>query len=146
MPIQERLEEHIEAEILYFLLQKWAKVDKINSEGFYNANRGVFQQRKSGFCNPGIADIVGCYNGCYFAIEVKKQSEMKFFNKSIQELTNAFYDAESRWIKGVSLKKYAHACDQRAWLDKVIDSWWVAFFASSIEEVKLGFKNFCITL
>lgn len=39
MPISEQKEEAIEANICEFLMMKGASLDKIISEGFYNANK-----------------------------------------------------------------------------------------------------------
>lgn len=146
MPISEQKEEAIEANICEFLMMKGASLDKIISEGFYNANKGYYQRRKSGFTNPGIADIIGVYEGMYFAIEVKKPSEMSFFDNSIEYLTARFTEAQKRGISAATLKKYWHACEQRAFLDDKIRAGGIGFFASSIEEVKQGFKEFNVIL
>lgn len=116
----EQKEEVIEANICEFLMYKGASLDKIISEGFYNAAKGIYQRRKSGFTNPGIADIIGVYEGMYFAIEVKKPSEMSFFDNSIEYLTARFTDAQKRGISAATLKKYFHAMEQRSFLDNKI--------------------------
>lgn len=135
------LEEHIESQICEYLMLKWAKVDKIISEWYYDKNKWVYRTRKSNFASPGISDIIGCIDGRYFAIEVKKPSEMKFFDRSIEELMEYFIEAQRRWLASGTLKRYSHAVDQRKFLDDVIRAWWIAFFASSIEEVIAEFQK-----
>ena len=144
--ILETSEEIIEANICEFLMYKWAKVDKIVSEGWYDPNKKIYRKRKSAFVSTGIADIIGCHEWRYFAIEVKKPSEMKFFDRSIEELTESFIEAQRRWLSGATLKKYSHAVDQRKFLDDVIRAGGIGFFASSIEDVKEGFKKFNHTI
>lgn len=139
-------EEEIEGNICEFLMYKWAKVDKIISEWRYNPKKGIYQRRKSAFANPGISDIIGCIEGRYFAIEVKKPSEMNFFDRSLHDLTEAFIEAQRRWLASPTLKKYSHAIDQRKFLDDVIRANGVWFFASSIEEVVINFQKFGILI
>lgn len=142
----EQSEEQIEADILEFLMLKWAKVDKIISEWRYNPKKGIYQRRKSAFANPGISDIIGCIEGRYFAIEVKKPSEMNFFDRTLKELMEAFIEAQRRWLEKASLKKYSHAIDQRKYLDDVIKAKGIGFFASSIEEVVINFQKYGILI
>lgn len=138
----ESSEEIIEANICEFLMYKWAKVDKIVSEWWYDPNKKIYRKRKSAFVSTGIADIIGCLDGYYFAIEVKKPSEMNFFDRSIEELTESFIEAQRRWLSWATIKKYAHAVDQRKFLDDVIRAGGIGFFASSIEEVKAEFQDY----
>lgn len=149
--ILETSEEIIEANICEFLMYRWAKVDKIISEGWYDPNLKKYRPRKSAFASPGISDILGCIDGRYFAIEVKTPEEMKKADKSIEELTKEFIEAQRKtiivkWVKKElsrsSLKKYQHRIDQRKFLDDVIRAGGIWFFASSIEDVKTGFKEF----
>ena len=144
--LPEQREEDIEADICEFLILKGASLDKIISEWYYDQNNGIYRKRKSNFTNRGIADIIGCYQGIYFAIEVKKPSEMKFFDRDIKTLMEECLKAQMRNLSKQALKKYHHAVEQRAFLDDKIRASGVAFFASSIEEVKEGFSEFNIIL
>ena len=146
MTIQEQKEEYIESAILEYLHYKWALVSKIISEWFYDKNKWLYRTRKSAFSSPGISDIIGCYEGYYFAIEVKIPSEMKTADKSIEDLKKDFIEAQKRNLSASTLKKYYHRIEQRDFLDRVESAWGIACFASSIEEVKQGFKEFNVIL
>lgn len=149
--MSEQKEEIIEANICEFLMFKWAKVDKIISEGWYDPSIKKYRPRKSAFASPGISDILGCIDGRYFAIEVKTPEEMKNADKSLEELTKEFIEAqrkviivkwERKQLSRATLKKYQHRIDQRKFLDDVIRAGGIAFFASSIQEVKEGFQEY----
>lgn len=129
----EKKEESIEAEILCFFLEKWILARKNDIKWYYNEKLWVYQKNKSNFIRNGISDITALYKWKYIAIEVKKPSEMKFFDKTIEELRLEFAKATMRNVKP---KKYFHAVQQREFLDDVIKAWWVGFFASSVKEVK----------
>jgi len=144
--ITEPREEDIESDICEFLTLKGASLDKIVMEWYYDQNKWIYRQRKSRYTNRGIADIIGCYQGIYFAIEVKKPSEMKFFNRETKEIMEDCIKAQTRNLSGATLRKYHHAVEQSAFLDDKIRAGGVAFFASSIQEVKDEFKNFNIIL
>lgn len=138
-------EEHIEGEILAWLNFQGISADKIVSEGFFNSKKGIYQTRKSNFTPRGISDIIGCLpNGRYLAIEVKKPSEMKFFDRSIEELQEDYIQAQRRWVSSATLKRYIHSVEQRAYLDSKVKNGGIAFFASSIEECIEKFKDFWI--
>lgn len=142
----EPLEEYIEADICEYLALKGATVSKIISEGFYDKNKEMYRKRKSAFSSPGISDIIGCYEGYYFAIEVKTPSEMEKADKSIEELTADYIDAQRRNLSGATIKKYQHRVEQRAFLDGVERSGGIACFASSIQDVKEAFARSHIIL
>ena len=134
--MQEEKEEYIEADICAFLELKGASLDKIISEGFYDAKNRIYRRRKSRFSHTGISDIIGIFEGYYFAIEVKKPSEMKFFDKTIEELTEGFNNAIRNDMHKSTVDKWAHALDQRKFLDDKTEKGGIAFFASSIEDVR----------
>lgn len=145
MPTTQK-EEYIEAQICEFLMYKGASLDKIVMDGYYNPQKGIYQRRKSGFTNPGIADILGVKDGRYFAIEVKKPDEMEFFDQPIDVLNFRFRNAEAKGYTAATLKKYWHACEQRAFIDAKVKAGGIGFFASSIEEVVEKFKSFNVIL
>lgn len=138
-------EEHIEWDILSWLNLQGISADKIVSEGYFNSKKGIYQTRKSNFVSRGISDIIWCLpNGRYLAIEVKKPSEMKFFDRSIEELKEDYIQAQRRWLSSSTIKRYIHAVEQRAYLDSKAKNGGIAFFASSIEECIEKFKEFWI--
>ena len=59
-------------------------------------------------------------NGRYIAIEVKKPSEMQFFDKTLVELVKREQEAIKKGIARLSVKKYTHAVEQRYFLDQKI--------------------------
>lgn len=67
---------------------------------------------------------------------------MSFFDKPIEELEEQFKQAERRNLSKATLKRYHHAVVQRKFLDEKIAKGGIAFIASSIEQVKEGFKEF----
>jgi hypothetical protein len=71
---------------------------------------------------------------------------MKFFDRDIKTLMEECLKAQMRNLSGATLRKYHHAVEQRAFLDDKIRAGGIAFFASSIEEVKEGFKEFKVIL
>ena len=79
--------------------------------------------------------------GYYFAIEVKKPSEMEKADRPIEVLTAEYIDAQRRNLSKETIKKYQHRVEQRAFLDGVDRSGGIACFASSIQEVKEEFKR-----
>jgi len=147
--IAEPLEERIENDIAFYLQNQGIPVKKINSEGFFDQKRWVYRKRKSPFSRPGISDLCGTIPpyGRVLWIEVKKPSEMKFFDRPShiieQDLLSATYD---RWLSERTLKRYQHAVDQSRFIENEIKNGAVAFFASSIEEVKRKLRDFGIFL
>lgn len=125
-------EEYIEADILEYLTLQWVSCEKIVQEGFYDLNKGIYRRRKSNYVRKGSADIHWTIppHGRSLYIEVKKPSEMAFFDRSIDDLTE-------RMVQSTAKKKdrHQHAIDQRAYLNEKIHTGAVAFFASSIPEV-----------
>ena len=133
----EKKEEYIESEILCYFLEKWCKVwYKNDIKWFYDAKVWVYKRNKSNFIRNWISDITILRKWKYIAIEVKKPSEMKFFDQDIWTLRQELWLAFARWLKSNSLKKYRHAVEQREFLDDIIQEWWIWFFASSLEQVK----------
>ena len=137
--MQERKEEFIESEILCFFMEKWCKVNYKNDiKGFYDTKNNCFKRNKSNFIRNWISDITILRKGLYIAIEVKKPSEMKFFDKPLKELQEEYARAIYR-VKDP--KKYLHAIEQRQFLDDVIKEWWIWFFTHSLEHTKEKLKE-----
>lgn len=133
--LPEPREEFIEMAILEFLMLHKVFVWHNDVKWYYNEKKGHYQRNKNNFVRTGISDIGGVIrpDGIHLAIEVKKPSEMAFFDRSMKELENQMKLASVRGVK--DLKKYSHAIEQRSYLDGVLENWGVAFFASSIDEV-----------
>jgi len=129
----EKKEENIEAEILCFFLETWVLARKNDIKGFFNQNKWFYQKNKSNFIRNGISDITALYQWKYIAIEVKKPSEMNFFDRDIETLRQEYAKAIYR-VKDP--KRYLHAVEQREFLDDIIKNWWIWFFACSIKEVR----------
>lgn len=135
----EKKEEYIEAEILCFFLEWWILSWKNDIKGFFNQNKGFYQKNKSNFIRNGISDITALYKWKHIAIEVKKPSEMSFFDRDIEVLRIEFAKATMRNVKDP--KKYLHAVEQREFLNDVIKNWGVWFFACSLSQVKERLKE-----
>lgn len=133
----EKKEEYIESEILCYFLEKWCKVHYKNDiKWFYDWRLWVYKRNKSNFIRRWISDITVLRKWRYIAIEVKKPSEMKFFDQDIHSLKDQFAQACAKWLKSWSLKRYRHAIEQREFLDDVESEWGVAFFACSLDQVR----------
>jgi hypothetical protein len=52
-------EEAIENQILYYLESQGVSVEKINSEGHFNQDKGFYQKRKTKYSRSGTSDIHG---------------------------------------------------------------------------------------
>ncbi len=139
MPKIEKKEEYIEAEILCFFLEKWILSWKNDIKWYYNEKLWAYQKNKSNFIRNWISDITAVYKWLHIAIEVKKPSEMSFFDKPIDELNIEFAKATMRNVKDP--KKYLHAVQQREFLDDIIKNWGVWFFACSLSQVKERLKE-----
>jgi hypothetical protein len=64
----------VETEILTWLnRQPGVFAFKVETGGYYNKNKGFYQRRRSKFNIKGTSDIIGCYKGQFFAIEVKRE-------------------------------------------------------------------------
>jgi len=138
-------EEFIEIEILSYLMDTyWEEGFFYHNDikWFYSEKTKSYRRNKNNFIQRGISDITGALRGKYIAIEVKKPSEMKFFDKSLEDLQKAFNEAELSGKSPSTLKKYVHAIEQREFLDKVVKAGGIGFFASSVEEVKEKLKDF----
>lgn len=134
-------EEHIEADILEYLTIQGVSCEKIVSEWYYDKNNWIYRTRKSAFVKKWTADIAWTIppRGQSLHIEVKKPEEMKFFDRSLAELTTRMIKSGAK-----NKSKYQHAIAQREYLDEKIKVWWVAFFASSVKEVIERLKEFWV--
>lgn len=131
----EKKEENIEAEILCYFMEKWCKCAEKNILAwYYNENKGMYQKNKSAFVRTWRSDVQVLRKWQLIVIEVKRPSEMSFFDKSIDQLREQMLQAQIRWVK--NLKRHNHAVEQRQYLDDVISEWWIWFFASSVREVE----------
>lgn len=129
----EKKEEYIEAEILAYFMEKGCKVNYKNDiKWYFNAKKWHYQKNKSNFIRNGISDITVFRKWLYIAIEVKRPSEMKYFDVSSKESNERWINAEITWK---SVKRAIHAKEQREFLDDIIAEGWMWFFASSLEQV-----------
>lgn len=132
-------EQFIEADILEFLEKNWVHAEKITNEGFFDQNKKIFRRRKSAFSRNGTADIhatIPPYGRALY-IEVKTPKEINFFDRPIDELKKRLQKA-----KVANPNKYIHAIEQRKYLDEKIKLGAVAFFASSVADVKKKLVEF----
>lgn len=137
---QEKREEYIESEILCYFLEKWCKAFwKNDIKWFYDAKNWTYRKNKSQFIRNWISDIWVLWKWKFIAIEVKKPSEMGFFDRDFSDLQKRYVNAISR-VKNP--KKYLHALEQKKYLNDVISEWWIWFFASSLDEVKEKLSEF----
>lgn len=136
--MQSPREELIEADILEYLTTNWVSCEKITTEWYYDAKCGFYRRRKSCYAKRWSADIQWSIPPYWRAlyIEVKKPEEMKFFDRSVEEITLAMCKSSAQ-----NKKRFIHAIEQREYLDEKIKSWAVAFFASSVEEVKVRLRE-----
>lgn len=139
---KEPREEFIEYDILDYLSKKIPLVYHNDIKGYFDQNKWVYRKNKNPYIRQGISDITWLLpEWRYLAIEVKKPSEMAFFDRPIEELTRSYAEAFARNVWTSTIKKYEHAILQRQFLDDVIAAWGVAFFASSVEEVEQELKR-----
>ncbi len=129
-------EEYIEGDILDWLKMHWVECYKNDIKGYYNEKKWYYQKNKSNYIRRWISDITAIIEGRYIAIEVKKPSEMKFFDKSLQELKKNLEEAYTRNISESTIKKYIHAVEQRGFLDDIIASGGIWFFTQSIKQTQ----------
>ena len=135
-------EEFIEYDILDYLRSRWVFAYHNDIKGYYDQNRGIYRKNKNPYILQGIADITWILPEWeYLAIEVKKPSEMAFFDRPIEELKERYAQAFTRNISSSLLKKHEHAVLQRSFLDDVERAGGTAFFASSVEEVDMELKR-----
>jgi hypothetical protein len=102
---------------------------------FYDEKAWKYRWNKNNFYKNWISDISAIIAETFCCIEVKKPSEMSFFDRKLPDLKKRFTNAQKRNLSKETLKKYKHAIDQREFLDNVIKNGWVWFFASSVEQV-----------
>jgi hypothetical protein len=135
-------EEFIEYEILEYLSTIIPLVYHNDIKGFYDQNKWVYRKNKNPYIRQGISDITGILpDGLFLAIEVKRPSEMSFFDRPMKELEERCARVFVTNRSSSTLKKHEHAILQRQFLDDVIAAWGVAFFASSVEEVEQELKS-----
>lgn len=100
-------EKDIEASILKYLeFLPGCFAWKNPTSGYYDARKGIFRKQVSKYAINGVADIIGVLNGRFLAIEVKTPE-----NKL----------------------RPAH---QERFLEQINKKGGIAFFATSLEEVK----------
>jgi penicillin-binding protein-related factor A (putative recombinase) len=102
-------EKDIEKSILRFLeFVPGGFFWKNNTTGVYDPVRKVFRKSKNKYAINGVSDILGVYQGRFVAIEVKRPQ-----NKE-------------------------RPLEQKIFIDQINRNGGIAFFATSIEEVKAG--------
>lgn len=137
-------EEYIEHEILCHFMEKWCKVNYKNDiKWFYNEKKWYYQKNKSNFIRNWISDITIFRNWTYIAIEVKKPSEMKYFDVSLSEAKERYIQAQLSWK---NVKKARHAFEQREFIEDIKAEWWVWFFACSLDQVLERLEDNCVVL
>ncbi len=137
--MREKKEEYIEAEILCYFMEKWCKVNYKNDiKGYYNEKIWWYQKNKSNFIRQGISDITVLKDGLYIAIEVKRPSEMRYFDVSLPEAKERYIRAQLNWK---NIKKSRHAFEQKEFLEDIKAEWWIWFFACSLNQVKERLKE-----
>lgn len=139
----EKKEEAIEIEILCYFLEKWVLTWKNDIKWFFDTKRNIFRKNKNNFIRNWISDITAIINWKPIFIEVKTEKEIKFFDRDLKDLQERYAKAIT---KNVNPKKYLHAIEQKQFLIDVEKSWWIWFFACSLEQVKEKLKNFNIIL
>ncbi len=143
--MREKQEKFIENEILCYFMEKWCRVSYKNDiKGFYNEKKWFYQKNQSPFIRNWISDIMVFRKKQLIAIEVKKPSEMSFFDRELEDLRQRYIQAEIRWISNI--KKYKHAVEQKEFLEDIKIEGWVWFFACSLEQVKEILKENNINL
>jgi len=136
--MKEKKEEYIESDILCYFLSHWILSWKNDIKWFFNQKKWFYQKNKSNFIRNWISDITVLYKWIHIAIEVKKPSEMSFFDRTISDLRVRCAKAQMDWTNP---KKYLHAIEQKEFLNDVIKNWGVWFFACSLEQVIEKLKN-----
>lgn len=138
-------EESIEDQILEWLYLNMVDCEKKITKWFFNEKRWFYQKNKSRFAKRGSSDIHGTIRpyGRALYIEVKKPSEMKFFDRPIDVIREEKHKAiYFKKIKKSTIKKYDHAIEQNLYIQAKIECWAVAFFASSILQCRERMKTF----
>lgn len=147
--MQDAKESSIEYLICFFLENEGVSIEKITSEGFYNEKRGVYQKRKSRYSRSWTSDLHGTIAPAWRAlyIEVKRPDEMAFFDRPVVECEKALYEAQYvKRLKKESLRRYQHAVEQARYIEEKIKAGAVAFYASSVDEVKRKLKAFWVEI
>jgi hypothetical protein len=138
------VESEIENQILCYLESQWVSVEKVASEGYYNANKGFYQKRKSRYSRSGTADIHGTIPpyGRWLFIEVKTPTDIHFFDRPPHELAERLVSAQyDRWVDP---KKYIHAVEQWAYILEKIQAGAIAFYADSTDTVIAKLRAFWV--
>ena len=79
-----KTEFEIENEILNWLNnQKNILAFKVETNGYWDPKKQFYRKRKSKFVLPGTSDILGVYEGKFFAIEVKREKNYKISNNQL---------------------------------------------------------------
>lgn len=126
------LEEYIESAILTWLMSQWVSADKIVSGWWYDSNKWIYRKQKSQFARRGISDIVWVLPwGRALYIEVKKPSEMQFFDSSEEEMKQRMQDSRAH-----NKNRYVHALEQIKFLTEKRSLGAVAFFSSSVDQTR----------
>lgn len=129
-------EEYIEIEILCYLMEKWLRAYwKNDIKWYYNEKLWAYQKNKSNFIRNWISDISFLKDWKFICIEVKRPSEIKFFDKDIKVLREDYIRAQLSWKSSKTIKRYLHAVEQREFLNDIISEGWVWFFACSLDQV-----------
>lgn len=147
--MQESKESSIEEQICFFLEHEGVSIEKVSSEGFWNEKRGVYQKRKSRYSRSGTSDLHGTIPpyGRALYIEVKKFSEMKFFDRPSHLIEESLRVATfDKWLSKSTLKRYKHAVEQARYIEEKIKAGAIAFYASSVDEVKWKLKSFWVEI
>mgnify|MGYP006959939785 CR=1 FL=1 len=135
--MREKKEETIESEILCYFIEKWFKAFwKNDIKWYYNSKLWTYQKNKSSFIRNWISDISLLLNSRYIAIEVKRPSEMKFFNKPLEELNAGYVQTQIKGLSKQTIRRYLHAKEQKEFIEDIKREWGVWFFACSLEMVK----------
>lgn len=92
-------EENIEHEILCFFLEKWILCWKNDIKWFFDTKRLIYRKNKSNFIRNWISDITAIINWTVIFIEVKKPSEMSFFDRSLKKFTRKINKSKYKKLK-----------------------------------------------
>jgi len=122
-------EKQIENQILHYLnyLPK-CTAEKVNNIGVYDPKKQTYRTFKNKYCMRGVSDISGTFRGKSLRIEVKTPDEYKYIMKHYDELSSGIFTK--------NVKKKQHFNDQIRYLNRHSKAGAIAFFASSVDQVK----------
>lgn len=113
-------EKEIENQILTFLNElPRCFAFKVATTGYYDAKKRVFRKNLSRYIIRGTSDIIGLFQGTFFAIEVKSPQGMREYLRQSNERVK----------------------NQKAFLDKVQMTGGIGICASSLDEVIALFRS-----